>query len=107
MMRARPPRGDDVAMAKTISMKQLRDLRVEVAAAILLVRRFAPHLVKGFFDHLAVEDRVRRRLSPPKRRASRSLKIGLSAVGAVAAGAAAARLAGQHFGDDGPEIDPA
>jgi hypothetical protein len=86
-------------MAKTPSMKQLRELRVEAAAVVLLVRRFAPHLVRDFFD----------RLSPPKRRASRPLKIGLSAVGVVAAGAAAARLAGHYgpFGGDGPETDRA
>jgi hypothetical protein len=96
-------------MAKTISAKQVRDLRVQAVATMLLIRRFAPHLVKAFFERLAVEDRVRRHLTPRKRRSSRTLKIGVSAVGVVAAGVAAARLAGQHgpFGDDRPEIDRA
>jgi hypothetical protein len=96
-------------MAKTLSMKKLRELRVEAATVVILVRRFAPHLVRGFFDRLAIDDRVRRRLSPPRRRTSRPLMIGLSAVGAVAAGAAAARLAGHHgpFGGDEPDIDRA
>jgi hypothetical protein len=89
--------------------KQLRDLRIDAAAAVLLIRKFVPHLVRHFFDRLAVEDRVRRHLAPRKRRTSRPLKIGVAVLGVVAAGAAAARLAGQHgpFGDDGPEIDRA
>jgi hypothetical protein len=96
-------------MAKTKITKQLRELRVEAAAAVLVVRRFAPHFLREFFGQLAVGDRVRTRLSPPKRRTSRPLKIGLSAVGVVAAGAAAARLAGHHgpSGGDGPDIDRA
>ena len=101
----RPPHGagDHEAMAQIT--RQARDLRVTAAATVLLVRKFAPHLVKAFFDRL--EDGVRTRLSPRKRRGSRSLKIGVSAVGLAAAGVAAARLAGQHgpSGDDRPDID--
>jgi hypothetical protein len=107
----RPPLagGDDAAMAKTITLKQLRELRVETATAVRLVRRFAPHLVRDFFERLAVEDRVRKALSPPKRRASRPLKVGIAAVGVAAAGVAAARLAGHHgpFDDGGPDTDRA
>jgi hypothetical protein len=95
-------------MAKTKKItKQLRELRVEAAAAVLLVRRFAPHLLRELFAQLALGNRVRRRFSPPKRRTSRPLKVGVSAVGVVAAGVVAARLAGHHGtgGDNRPETD--
>jgi hypothetical protein len=95
-------------MAKITSSKQLRELRLNTGAAILLFRRLTPHLVKAFVESLAVQDRVRAHLPSRHRRTSRRpLKIGLSAVGVVAVGAAAVRLAGHHgpFGGDGPDTD--
>src|SRR5215218_8725535 len=104
-----PSPGDHDAMAKITSAKQLRELRLNAGATILLLRKLTPHLVKAFVESLAVQDRVRAHLPSRQRRTSRPLKIGLSAVGVVAAGAAAARLAGHHgpFGGDGPDIDRA
>jgi hypothetical protein len=89
--------------------KQLRELRIKAGAAAFLVRTFVPHLIKALFDHFAIEDRIRARLSPPKRRTKRPLKIGAFAVGAAAAGVAAARLVGHHSpsGHDRPETDRA
>jgi exosome complex RNA-binding protein Csl4 len=94
-------------MAKTTRTKQLRELRNNARATVLLVRTFVPKLVRGLLEQLAIEDWVRARLSPRRRRTSRPLVIGASAVGVVAAGAAAARLAGYRgpFGDDGSEAD--
>jgi hypothetical protein len=96
-------------MAKTISAKQLRDLRVNVRAVVLLVRKFTPHLVRELVERIAVQDRVRG-LRPSRRRgASRPLKIGVTAFGVVAAGAAAAKLAAHRgpFGGDGLDTDRA
>jgi hypothetical protein len=95
-------------MAKTKGTKQLRELRIKAAAAAYLVRTFVPHLIKALFENLAIEDRIRARLSPPKRRTKRPLKIGAFAVGAAAAGVAAARLVGHRAPHErGPETDRA
>jgi hypothetical protein len=90
-----------------LSARRLRDMRVQAATAVLLFRKVTPHLVKAFFESLAIGERVRNRVSPPKRRAGRPLKIGVFAVGAAASGVAAARLARHHgpFRDDTPELD--
>jgi exosome complex RNA-binding protein Csl4 len=106
MMQAPQRAGDHDAMARVTSAKQFRELRTNARATVLLVRTFTPHLVKAFVESLAVQDRLRARL-PSRQRRTSPLKIGLSAVGVVAAGAAAARLAGHYgpFGDGGPDTD--
>lgn len=95
-------------MRKTISTKQLRELRINVSAAARLTRIFTPHLVRHLLASLEVAERVRRaRMSSRERRLRRSLRLGAYAVGLAAAGVAAGRLAahGSHPGDDGPALD--
>jgi hypothetical protein len=79
-------------MAQKNRMKPLRELRVNVRALVLLVRRFTPELARHILERLAPRDRMR----------TRKVAIAASAVGVVAVGAVAARQARQHghFGDD-------
>jgi hypothetical protein len=79
-------------MARTTLTKQLRELRAEARAAVLLARRFTPHLVGALVDRLAIGERMR----------TRPAKVGATAVGVVAAGAVATRFAARHrpFGPD-------
>ena len=82
----------------TISTRRLREARVKAAGAALLLRKVTPHLVRGFFESLAIQDRMRSRLSRGKHRTSR-MRIGAYAVGgaaAVGAGAVAVRKATHH-----------
>jgi hypothetical protein len=84
-------------MAKTIRMKRLRELRDNVRALVLMVRRFAPELARHLLERLSLGDRMR----------TRKVAIGASAVGVAAVGAVAARQARHRglFGDDDPQID--
>jgi hypothetical protein len=90
---------EDAAMADiTIGTKRLREARLKAAGAALLLRKVTPHLVKAFFESLAIQDRIRSRLTRRKRRTSR-MRIGAYAVGgaaAVGAGAVAVRKATHH-----------
>jgi hypothetical protein len=76
-------------MAKRSRAKQLRNLRRDVRAVIMLARTFVPQLVRALFESI------------PRRR-RRSLKIGAYAVGGAAAGLAAVRIATHRppLGDD-------
>jgi hypothetical protein len=95
-------------MGKKTRTQQAHELRVNAVAAVLLVRTFAPQLLRHVFESLELGERARARLPGRKRRTSRPLKIGVAAVGVAAAGVAAARLSGYQgpFGD-GSDTDPA
>ena len=91
-------------MQKTISTKQLRELRVKARAATMLTRFVTPHLVRHVIESLELGERVRRRrISSRERRLRRSLRFGAYAVGVAAVGAVAARRAAH--GHDGAEPD--
>lgn len=95
-------------MTKTLSTKQLRELRLNATAAALLARRVTPHLVKHLVESLEVGERVRRRrMSSRERRLRRSVRVGAYAVSVAAVGAVAARRVTHHWppGNDRPELD--
>ena len=95
-------------MRKILSMKQLRELRLNVRAAALMTRRVTPHLVRHLFESLELGERVRRRrMSSRERRLRRTVRVGAYAVGVAALGAVAARRVGHdtQLGTDRPELD--
>jgi hypothetical protein len=82
--------------------KQLRRARTDVLAGAMLVRAFAPHLVRMLLESIASRHWVRNHVPRRRSQSRRSLKIGAFAVGGAAAGLAAVRIATHRppFGDD-------
>ena len=68
----------------------------------MLVRAFAPHLVRMLLESIASRHWVRNHVPRRRSQSRRSLKIGAFAVGGAAAGLAAVRIATHRppFGDD-------